>query len=171
MIVYGEDVIVEFEEAGEWKPYACGRSCSLTVTTEFINVSRKGDGKYKRVLPTINSFTGSIDGVVNLDEPTMLTLADLRKKQVTHTVLRMRIVREATNGTKYIDTAYFYISGSTDTGSVEDVNTFSIELIGTGALEGSLTTTGGIFLNEDGTPMLTEDGQVITTEGETTIIY
>lgn len=149
--VKGKDVVIEILDGSDWKLYACGVSCSLNITTDVIEISTKGSGTFADFLPTKNSFTGSIEGVVNLDAPGMLTLADLRKRQIQHTKFKMKYIRETVDGnTTYYDEAFFYITSSTDTGAVGDFNTFSIELRGTGSITGKLITLGDYLVDGSG---------------------
>ena len=81
-LVKGEDVVVLFYEGGEWKNYACARACTLTVNTSVIETTTTGAGNYTTIIPEKHSFTGSIDGLVNLDNGDGLSLADLRARQL-----------------------------------------------------------------------------------------
>lgn len=140
--VLGKDVIVYIYDDGQWKMYACGTNCTLEVTTDFIETSVKGNGKFRNFVPTVNSFTGSIEGLVNFDLDNTLSLQDLRSKQLAHTKLLMQFERTDTTGVfTYVDEAYFFISSSSDSGPVDGMNSFSISLIGTGALTQSFVPT------------------------------
>jgi len=135
-LVKGDNVLVEFYDSGQWKPYACARSCTLSTTTELIETSVTGSGKFKHFTPTVNSFSGNIDGIVSLDEAGSLTLYELRQYQLGHVLQRMRFTRTAMDGVSvYIDTVDFYITNVTDTSAFDSINTFSVELQGTGVLD------------------------------------
>lgn len=133
--VKGENCLVRFYDDGQWKLYACGTTCTLDVGTEFIETSVKGEGKDATFVPTKNSFTGSIEGLVNFGLANSLSLHDLRQKQLAHTLMHVAFERTDTTGSNvYVDQAYFYISNSTDTGPMDGMNSFTITLRGTGKL-------------------------------------
>ncbi len=135
-LVKGENVIVYIYDPiyEEWKMYGCARSCTLITNTEFIEVSTTGSGKYKSYKPTVNSFTGTLDGLVNLNDPNLLSIADLRKFQLQQTELKMRFMRTAIDNTIYGEEVYFYITSISDTASFDNINSFTVELQGTGEI-------------------------------------
>lgn len=120
-------------------PWACATSVSFNTNTEFIETSVSGSGKFATYLPTRTTFTGSMDGIVAFDESGMLTLPDLRAKQLAQELILIRYIRTDDAGNTYTDEANFYISSSSDSGSYDGMNTFSIELQGSGPL--IITTT------------------------------
>lgn len=133
MKVTGKNVVVYVKDGETLKLYACATSAELTLVTEVIETSVSGSGKFATFLPTKNSFTGKLDGVTTLGEPTMLSLADLRQKQITQEVLFVKFQRTAGSDT-YISEGYFIITESDDIGGYADMNTYSISLQGTGPL-------------------------------------
>jgi len=138
-LVRGENVLLEFYDSGEWKPYACARSCSLTTSTELIETTVTGGGKNKHFTPTVNSFTGNCDGIVSLGNSGMLTLYNLRQMQLGHVLQRVRFTRTAEDGVNvYVDTVDFYITSIQDTSSFDNVSSFTIEMQGTGVLDQSI---------------------------------
>ena len=133
--VLGKDVGVYVYDGGIWKLYACGTNCTLTVSTEFIETSVKGDGKSSTFVPTKNSVTGSIEGLTNFGLANTLSLHDLRQKQLAHELLLIRFERtDQTGSDTYVDQFYAYIQESTDTSPNEGMNSFTITLKGSGGL-------------------------------------
>jgi len=132
--IRGENVIVLFYDGGQWKLYACAKNCTLDVTTDFIEVSGTGSGDFAEFLPTRHSFSGSIDGLTNLQQPSQLSLPDLRQKQLGKEKLQIRYQRTDEDGNVYTDEGYFFIESSSDSGNYSDANTFTIGLKGTGRL-------------------------------------
>lgn len=133
MKVAGKNVVVYVQEGTEWKLYACATSATLDVTTDIIETSVSGQGKFATYLPTKNSFTGTLEGVTSLEESGKLSLSDLRAKQLAHTILKLRYQRS--DGTNlYTEEGSFIITNSTDVGSYDDMNQFTIQAQGTGAL-------------------------------------
>lgn len=134
-VVLGENCVVEFYDGGDWVPYACARSCSLSTVTELIEVSVQGSGKFKHFTPTVNSYTGTIEGVTHLDMPGFLTLYNLRQFQLGHVLQRVRFTRLAKDGVSYyIDTIDFFITNITDTSSFDNISTFTVDMQGSGVL-------------------------------------
>lgn len=133
MKVAGKNVVILIKVGLEYKLYACATSATLNVTTEVIETSVSGSGKFATFAPTKNSFTGTLEGVTTLEEDSMLSLKDLRGKQLNQDVLTVLFQRSAGTST-YTDKGDFIITGSSDTGSFDDMNTFSIEMQGTGPL-------------------------------------
>lgn len=123
-----------FYDDGQWKIKACGRSCTLNVTTETIDTSVSGGGIWRTFLATANSFNGSFDGVVFLEEPGKITLPQLRQKQVSHEVIMFRMQRTDEGGNVYTDEGRIILTNSSDTGTYNDAATFAIDFVGTGAL-------------------------------------
>lgn len=134
VFVNGKDVIVYTYFNGAWRMYGCGRSCTLSIATSTIETSTTGSGIWATFKPQKNSFSGSIDGIVNLEPGEMITIADLQNLQITLQPLLMRFSMVDALGNDYICEGTFYITNSSITGSVNDVATFSIELIGSGEL-------------------------------------
>lgn len=134
MQVRGINVLVLISDGVDYKPWVCARSVTLNVTTDFIETSGPGDGVFATFLPTKNSFTGSMDGIVSINTPGKFSLPELRAKQYAQTPLLMRFQRTDDGGNLYTEQAFFYIASSSDTGSFDDMNTFSIGLQGTGAI-------------------------------------
>ncbi len=132
-LVKGDNIIVYTLISGLWKMFSCARTATLTVSTSMIETSTSGAGDYASFLPQKHSFSGTIDGLTNLDN-TNLRLSDFRALQLSKTRLLMRFQRTSVTGLVYTSEAYFYITNSTDSGSYADVATFAIELQGSGAL-------------------------------------
>ena len=139
MIVQAKNLAVLTFIDPDWVLYACATSATLNLATEFIETSVTGSGSFATFLPTKHSFTGTLNGVCSLEETPLLSLADLRTKQINKTALLMRFQRTDEAGNLYTDEATFYIANSSDSGSFDDVDRFTIELQGTGALNATST--------------------------------
>lgn len=135
-IVRGKDVVLlEYNSTLlAWIPFACARSCTLNVATDFIEVSITGSGKFRDFEPSANSFEGSLEGIMNLRKANHYTIADVRAKQIAWERVLMRYDRTDTNGHTYTDEAYFYFSNTTDTSSFDNIATFTMAIKGTGPL-------------------------------------
>src|SRR5690242_1126189 len=112
MKVRGENVIVYIFDNGVWKLYACATNAELNVATQFIETSVSGKGLWASFIPTKNSFTITLSGVVSLNETGMLALPDLRQKQIAQETLLMRFQRTDEGGNIYTDECSFFITSS-----------------------------------------------------------
>jgi len=148
-VVRGDNVIIYILDNGVWKLYACARSCTLDVATEILETTVSGHGDWKSYVATVNSFSGSFDGVVNLDMPDMLSLPQLRALQVARIPLMFRMQRTDEDGNVYTDEGTIILTRSSDTGTYNDVNTFAIDFTGTGALTQLFTVTPGTINSND----------------------
>jgi predicted secreted protein len=166
-IVQGKDCVV-FKwnvSLSVWVPYACARSSTITITTDVLETSITGSGKYRTFLPVANSFTGSIEGLMQLMKTNTVSIADLIALQLAHTVLLMRFVNENEEGDIFTMEANFYLTSSGITSSFDNVNTFSCELKGTGPLTLIYTPTpviSGRMNRKEFTLPLSDDSIVIT---------
>lgn len=116
------------------KPIVCSTSVSINLATEYIETSVSGSGRSSTILPTKDSWTATIDGVVSIDEGNLITFSDLQILQLAQTLITVSVVRTAQDGGQYTQNGSAYIVNSSDTGSYEGMDTFSLELRGTGAL-------------------------------------
>jgi hypothetical protein len=136
-VVRGKNVVFSLVLAQSWtistvKIIACARSCTLTTTTTLIETTTKGSGKGATYKPYKNNTTGTLEGVVFLNEPGKTTLPFLRQVQIAQAILRGEILRTDEDGSTYKDIINFYITSLTDTGSVGDFNTFQMDIQVTG---------------------------------------
>lgn len=164
--ILGEYCSIEAYDDGQWKTVLCARSISLTTTTEFANTTTTGAGKNVHVTPTVNSFTGNIEGIQTLtDDASYLTLYNLRQYQANHVMLRVRYLRtEKTNTLAYNTFCDCYIQTITDTASFDNVATFTVDIIGTGVPDNTLIYPPTI----DSTLMRKE---FTTTAGQTSVTF
>ena len=130
----GENVILYIYDGGVWKGYACARNITFSATTELIETSSSGTGKYATFLPTKNSFSATIDGIVSFLVEDHLTYPDLVQRQLSHTLLLLRFQHTDDSGEVYTAECSMYITNSSDTAGYADMNFFTIELRGTGVI-------------------------------------
>lgn len=134
MKVTGENVILFEYVSEEWRPYACARSVSINFVTELLETSVSGSGSWATYLPTKNSWTASMEGVVHLEESGKLSIGDLRTKQFNQTRIQIKFERTDEAGNIYAESGYAFITNSSDTGSFNDMDTFAVDMQGTGAI-------------------------------------
>lgn len=153
-IVLGENVTVfKYDDLIDvWVPYACARSCTFTLETDIIETSITGAGKFRTFLPVSNSFTGTLEGLTQLDTANNLSIADLMALQLSHTILLMRFEDVSNVGKVFTKEARFFITNTSETASFDNVATFSVNLQGTGQLTLIYTPTKiiqGIMYREE----------------------
>lgn len=146
-IVRGDNVILYTYDNSVWKLGACFKTVTLNLSTSMIETTVSGNGPWASFAPQKHSFTGSADGIVSLNMPGMLTLADFRAKQIAREMLLMRFQRTDTQGNLYTDECRFFISNSTDNSSFDNLDLFSLELQGTGAINQVFTPTASLNTN------------------------
>jgi len=72
-LVRGEDVILStpINQSGTnvQVPFACARSVTFDISTDFIETSVTESGSFKTFIPSGKQFSGNIEGLVFLDKP------------------------------------------------------------------------------------------------------
>lgn len=132
-LIKGENVVLEFYMGGVWKPYACARSCTLSIATELKETTVTGAGKFKHFTPTVNSFSVAFDGISSLNDAAVLNIYDLRELQLNHVLCKARFYRTADNGSSYyVSEVDFYITNSEDTNPFDNISTFTLQGQGVG---------------------------------------
>jgi len=131
--VKGDNVVVTIYDDGEWKLYGCGTSCTLDFQTSTIETAIPGSGVWATYLPVKNGATGTIEGLTDLGTIGLLSLKDLRTKQIAQTLINVKFTRTVDAST-YTDEFDAYITGSSDSGAVDSVASFSVSFIVTGEI-------------------------------------
>lgn len=139
--VRGNNVVVYFFHDSIWKLYACALSASIKISTDLQETSEVGAGDFFTGRPGKHSFSATLTGFVNLQLPNTLALPDIRAIQIAHTKMLMRFQRTDDTANVYTDEAYFYIVDTSDEGGVGAMNSFSVELKGTGSFTTIFTPT------------------------------
>ena len=144
-LVKGEQVVVaEYNSTLDlWVLYGCAKSCTMNIGTSFIETSVSGSGKWATFKPTKLGASASLDGLVNLNGTNLLSLPDLRAKQIAQTNLLVRFQRTSVDGLGvYVEEFNCYIESTEDTGALDGMNTFSVSLKITGPVTQIFTPTG-----------------------------
>ena len=138
-IVNGKNVSLLIHNNGSYKLYACGTSCAISLSTSTIETSVTGSGNWASFMPQKHSWSGTLDGVINLDAGNYLTLYDLMVLQIAKTLLVVQFQYIAEDGDELDLNGSCYIINSSSSGEVSNVASFSIEIQGSGALVPVLT--------------------------------
>ncbi len=132
-IVQGKNVTVRIYDGG-WKLYGCARDCSINKSTTTVETSTTGSGIWATYKPQKHGWTGSISGLVNLDDSSQLSAYDLSVKQNEFAELQIQYELVDASGNYYLEQGKAYIVGFSLTGSFGDFAAFNVELLGTGEL-------------------------------------
>ena len=132
-LVQGNDIIL-FIYDGMWKHVVCGTSCSFETTAEDIETSITGSGVWRTYEYVALTWTCSFDGVILLDGLNQASLQDLRAYQYSRQKVLIRYQREDGDGNVYTDEGYALITSISDSGDLDSMATFSVNLKGTGPL-------------------------------------
>ena len=137
--INGINCLVQFYENGQWWIYGCARSASLQVNVETIETSVSGSGIWATYLPTKNTWSGTLEGLMTTTDNSALTIADLLSRCINHNEMRVNFqYQDALHNTISVQ-GYCYFTGVTQQASFDNVATFNINLIGTGSLVQSYT--------------------------------
>ncbi len=133
-IVNGKNVRLLIYDSGRYRLHSCATSCTININTSVVETSVTGSGQWASFAPQKHSWDGTIDGIVNIDDPDNLTLEDLIALQIANTKLVMRYENIDGGGNETALGGEFYIINSSSTGDVNNAATFSVSFQGTGAL-------------------------------------
>lgn len=132
--IRGENVILFAYDDGQWKPIICARNCSLTTNAETIETSITGSGVWRTFEYTGLTWSANLDGAIFLDGTNELTASDLRAFQFGRQKLLIRYQRTDTAGNVYTEEGNAIITSISDSGEYTNLNTYSLDLVGTGPL-------------------------------------
>ncbi len=133
-LVRGENVVGYFFENGHWYPAVCSRSMSIQVNVDTVDTTTTGSGIWRTIVPTKNSWSFTREGLVSLNVPGGLTIADIESRMRAHTEMLLRFQATADDGTVYTDEGYCYITGATKVSSFDNVVTWNVDGTGNGKL-------------------------------------
>lgn len=148
-LVRGDNFIFFVYSGSTWLPYACARSGNISVETETLDTSVTGSGDWRTFEASVHSFALNIDGVMSLNDASLITLPELQALQFAKTKILCRFTATSINGDIYTQQFYALIVNSTATGSFDGIATFSIDFKGTGKITQIFTppspTSGTVY--------------------------
>ncbi len=138
-LVLGKDVILYVNNNNTFTPIACSRNCVFTTVTDTAGKSTIGSGIWREFKPIANSGTLHADGIVSFDNN--LPVSTIRAYQFNWTELQFQfhVADEGGEGVLYQGT--LIITQVTETGNYNDVATYSVDAIVSGAI--TITSTIG----------------------------
>lgn len=127
----GENSIFFIKYNNIWCPIACETSNSFSESVEMINTTTRDNGGWKTELPTIQSYSISLEAVLTIDDQTansnVLSYNKIRKMKRDLALIEWK--RETCGGW-YIDEGKAHIVDISDANAVGEVITFSLTLNG-----------------------------------------
>lgn len=137
MLVKGKDFNLFIQDAGEWKLIYCSQSCSLSINTEILPTTTKGDGAFARFIPQRLSWSVSASGVIKFDTP--FNAVSLDNLQLSLAVVRVLMELDDKDESVVSYQGDAIITSNEKTGDYDAISTWSVDLQGSGPLQ----ITGG----------------------------
>jgi predicted secreted protein len=127
-ITSGSNMVLYRNSTASTNVFGASTNCSMSVNTEFIDVTTMPTGTYTQILPTSTSFEISADGFITMDNVNYYTLLGLQKNR---TLVNVKFQILNSGGNVEIN-ADCYITSISISGPLESPGTYSITLQGTG---------------------------------------
>lgn len=135
-VVLGKDVILSADFGGVTLPFGCARSCTFDIQREFVETSILSSGSFRTYIPSAATFTGTIEGLVALEEKETATtqyMGIIYDMFFNSTPIHITFYEVDETGEHFLSkSCYIYIESISETGSFDNVSTFSINFKGTG---------------------------------------
>lgn len=152
----GEDSIFFIKYNNVWCPIACETSNAFSENVEMMNTTTRDNGGWKTELPTLQSYSITLDAVLSIDDETansnVLSYNKIRKMKRDLTLIEWK--RETWKGW-YIDEGKAHIVDVSDSNTVGEDITFSLKLNGFGKpLDGTARVN---VLGADSDTMVTDN--------------
>jgi TP901-1 family phage major tail protein len=106
--------------------------CSLSMSTEVIDISTKDSSAYRGILPGMRSATVTCSGLVDYTHATLKDVPDLFDLFDGRTQVTLKFSNEATGDESY--TAQAFLTSLEQSAGVEDTATYSATFEITGAI-------------------------------------
>jgi hypothetical protein len=135
----------------------CATSCSKDETAEDINITTADSGRENEYIGGSKDATGTIDGLMTLDEMPMFQYADWVAE--VGNVKRILIVYENSFGDKYSYDANVLVVGVSDQADVTDFAKFTVSWKRSGAA--TITQFWDALKDSDGNLILDSNGNLI----------
>ncbi len=140
-IVLGKNGILRIYDNGGWRMYACAKDVQINKAVSTVETSTTGSGVFSTFKPQKITWSGNATGIVNLDEPGLLTIADLEQMMLSFTEILINFEMTDLDGNVYTQEGTVIITGSINSAILNDVATFSFDFQGTGPLTQAFTPT------------------------------
>lgn len=132
MLVKGKNFNLYVQNDGQWRLIYCSRSCTLSIDTEVIPTTRKGDGAYNRFVAKRITWTASADGLVSFDSS--FNSISLTSLQLSRSTIRLRAEMDDESDNVVVYEGDAIIESTEHTGVYNEMATFSASFQGSGPL-------------------------------------
>ena len=133
----GEDSLFYIKYNNVWCPIACETSNSFSESVEMMNTTTRDNGGWKTEIPTIQSYSISLEAVLRIDDATtnsnVLSYNKIRQMKRNRELIEWQRV---TGDNLYVDEGKAYITDIGDSNAVGEYITFSLTLNGFGMPQG-----------------------------------
>jgi len=133
-LVRGDNVLMYIYDGGLWKLTTCGRSCTFNTNAETIETSISGSGAWRTYEYAGLTWTASLEGAIYLQGVNTMSLPDIRAYQYGRTKVLLRYQRTDEDGNVYTEEGNALLTSISDSGELDGLATFSVELQGSGPL-------------------------------------
>lgn len=133
-IVKGEGVMLKFLNGSEYTPFACARSITLNMTSDFVGKSTIGSGNWKEKEVVALDWNFTIEGIIYLQETGSITAPDIIDLWLSMAPVAIEFFIVDINGNEVLMTGNALITGVTANGAVNNVSSFNITGEGIGEL-------------------------------------
>lgn len=131
-LLRGSDVVVLLDT--NQFPILCARSVTFDIQTDMIETSVKGAGKFRTYVPGAISWTGTIEGLTNIQLYDEYNLGQAFVRLLAGDQIFITWVE--TDGTNtYQKQGIAYIESINETSSFDNMATFTITFRGTSTIE------------------------------------
>lgn len=161
--VRGKDITIAVEGvsgSGDFDFSACGTNFSTERTAEKINITTADSGKENEYEGGATDGTGSVEGLITLDELTKFQYEDW--VAAIGTKKRVQIDYTDTYGDRLRYEMDILIDGVSDRGDVNDFGAFTVTFTRSGA-EVVTKVWDHALVDSDGDPIPDSDGDIIRT--------
>ncbi len=157
--IAGRDVILYIVTSASpetLEAIGCSRTCTLTTNAVTAGVSTIGSGIYSEFKAMSINWTVSVDGLATFDEN--MSIFTLRGYQFALTPILIDF-KESTADEEVDYRGYAVITSVVSIGSYNDVETYSVQMQGTGELLINETIVENIMIDNDDIEM--EDSDLV----------
>lgn len=135
-LVNGEGVVIKFLDAtGAYTPFACARSITVNMISDFVGKSTIGSGNWKEKEAVALDWNFTIEGIIYLNEIGSTEAGDIIDIWLNMQPVGIAFFIVDINGNEILMTGSALITGATTNGAVNNVSSFNVTGEGTGALQ------------------------------------
>lgn len=132
-LVLGKDLVLFVFDGVNFVPIACARNCEFTTNTEIAGKSTIGSGLFREVKPIVSSGQLTASGVVSFDNNYPVSSLRTLQLNLSSVLYQFHVVDQGGEGVVY--SGEMILTTVTETGSYNDIGTFSVQAVTSGEIE------------------------------------